>query len=100
MKLMRDMSTIESEFAERGVEFLAVNVYDEPEAARRFIESSGYDYTWARADEQTLEQLGIGSIPAMIVLDQSGSVAWRSGLFTLVSGGSDLREALDELTRG
>jgi hypothetical protein len=94
---MRDMNTIKSDFVNRGVTFMAVNVYEETEAARRFAESSEYDFHWAHADDEAASALGVMAIPALIVVDASGKVAWRSGLFTTYRGGSDLRKALERL---
>jgi hypothetical protein len=97
---MRAMNPIKSEFEDSGVRFLAVNVYEEAEVARRFAETSGYDFEWARADDDSIGRLGIRGIPAVIVIDRDGNVAWRSGLFTSVRRGNDLRKALKKLTRG
>ena len=97
---MRVMNPIKSDFENQGVEFLAVNVWEDNEAARAFAESSGYDYRWAQTDEASIERLGIASIPTLIVIDQNGNVVWRSGLFTAFRGGADLRNALEDLTSG
>jgi hypothetical protein len=96
---MRDMNTIKGDFVDRGVTFMAVNVYEEADAALRFAESSGYDFHWARADDETAGTLGVATTPALIVVDASGKVAWRSGLFTSYRGGSDLRRALERVAR-
>jgi hypothetical protein len=97
---MRDMNNVKSDFTDQGVEFLAVNVFEEPEDARSFIDSSGLDYSWMRADERTIEALGIKGVPTLIILDREGVVAWRSNLFTPFRGGVDLRQALEGLTGG
>jgi hypothetical protein len=94
------MNPIKSEFEKSGVQFLAVNVYEEAEVARSFAETSGYGFLWARTDDESMGRLGINAIPAVIVLDADGKVAWRSGLLTTVRRGNDLREALKKLTRG
>ena len=90
---MRDMNAIKQDFSERGVEVVAVNVFDELEAARGVADQSGYDYRWARCDERAASRLGIRAVPALIVIDRDGRVAWRSGLLTTLRGGADL---LDE----
>lgn len=95
---MRDMNPIKAEFAGKDVEFLAVNVYEDAENARRFIDSSGLDYTWLRGDESVIEALGIKGVPTLFILDRDGTVVWRSNLFTAFRGGSDLRRALEKLT--
>lgn len=97
---MRAMNPIKSDFEDSGVRFLAINVYEEAEAARRFAETSGYEFEWGRIGDDSTQRLGITSIPAVIVIDGDGKVAWRSGLFTTVRRGSDLRKVLKKLTRG
>ena len=94
---MRDMNPIKADFAEQGVEFLAVNIFEEAEAARQYIDSSGLDYSWVRTDDSSIDTLGIKGVPLLIVVDRDGTVAWHSGLFTPFRGGTDLRQTLEKL---
>ena len=98
-KFMRDMNPVKTDFAKQGVEFLAVNIFDEVEAARQYIDSSELDYNWVHTDDSAVDALGIKGIPLLIVLDRDGTVAWRSGLLTPFRGGSDLRRVLEKLAR-
>ena len=66
---MRVMNPMKSEFEDRGVEFLAVNVWEEPEGALKFVADRDWDYRWARTDDASIKRLGIESIPALIVID-------------------------------
>jgi hypothetical protein len=94
------MNPIKTDFAAQGVEFLAVNIFEEVEAGRRFVDGSELDFSWARTDDSTLEALGVKGVPLLIVVDGEGKVAWHSGLLTPFRGGTDLRRALEKLTRG
>jgi hypothetical protein len=95
---MRDMNTIKADFAGRDVEFLVVNIYEEPESARRYIDATELKFDWMRADDAVVETLGIKSIPQLFVVDRDGTVVWRSSLLTTYRGGSDLRRVLNKLT--
>ena len=44
---MRDMNTIKADFAGRDVEFLVVNVYEEPESARRYIDNTELKFNFS-----------------------------------------------------
>ncbi|MDX1389109.1 MAG: hypothetical protein R3344_07960 [Acidobacteriota bacterium] len=94
------MSPIKNDFEDKGVEFVAVNVWEEPEGALAFTEKQDDDYLWARTDDASLKRLGIKSIPALIVVDQEGNVVWRSSILTFVRQAGDLRGKLEKLTRG
>jgi hypothetical protein len=94
------MDPIKTDFADRGVEFLAVNIYDDLENARSFIDNSQWDYSWVRADDGVIETLGIKGVPLLIIVDREGTVTWHSSPFTPFRGGSDLRRALEKATRG
>jgi hypothetical protein len=97
---MRDMNPIKTDFAEQEIEFLAVNIFEETDAARSFIDNCGLDYRWVRGDDSVVETLGIEGVPLVIVLDRAGNVAWYSGMLTPLRGGSDLRRVLERLTAG
>ncbi len=97
---MRAMGELKKEFRKKGVEFVAVNVQDSEERARAFIAESGLDYTWVRADDAEASDAGISNVPALIVVDADGNVAWRSSLLTLVRGPEVLRPVLSELISG
>ena len=97
---MRVMNPIKQEFEDRDVEFVAVNIWEEPEGALRFVDANPYEYRWARTDDASIERLGIESIPALIIIDENGDVVWRSSLFTMLRRGNDMRGVLKDLTRG
>ena len=95
------MSTFEDAYRAKGVAFLTVNAFEPLEAGRAFVKETDLHYTWLRAEAEALEALGVRGVPAQIILDREGRVAWTSS-FTSVAGGAEaLREALDQvLARG
>lgn len=89
------MSSREHEYVERGVEILAVNAFEDPQAGRDWIASSGLDYRWVFADESVTEAFGVATVPTQILIDREGKVVWTSS-FTSMAGGADaIFEALD-----
>jgi hypothetical protein len=96
---MRAMSPMKNEFRVKGVEFLGVNVFDDLETMERFVSSSDLDMTWLWGGPEAVEAYGVSSVPALLLIDENGTVIWKSGLRTVVTGASDLRTALERSTR-
>ena len=92
---MRGVSEYQQEYERKGVEFLAIHVYTDPEEAKEFIRDSGYDYRWLWADTVALKALGVTGMPTQVILDREGRVAWKSSLVTFPAGADGVREALD-----
>jgi hypothetical protein len=93
---MRDMSGRKQDYKDRGVEIVAVNVFEDPQVVREWIASSGLDYRWAFADAAAREALGIEAVPAQVILDRDGKVAWTSSMTSLFGGADAVFAALDE----
>ena len=89
------MSDFEEEYRKKGVEFLAINAFEEEAAGRAFIAEAGLDYHWAFADSDTLRALGVEMIPAQIIVDREGRVAWVSSMTSISRGVDAIRDALD-----
>ena len=96
---MRAMSPMKKEFRANGVQFLAVNVFDDLETMERFVSSSDLDMTWLWGGPDAVERYGVRSVPALLLIDENGTVVWKSGLRTVLTGASDLRTALERTTR-
>ncbi len=94
---MRDMSPREQEYADKGVEVLAVNAFENPAAGRAFIEGTDLELHWAFADDTFTEAMGIEGVPSQVILDAEGRVAWTSSLGTLFGGADAVYAALDEV---
>jgi len=93
------MSDFEEEYKKKGVEFVAVNAFEDEEAGRAFIEASDLDYRWVFADADVLRALGVAMIPAQIIVDREGNVAWVSTMTSIGEGADAIREALDDTLR-
>jgi hypothetical protein len=91
------MSERKEEYKQKGVEILAINVFEDPQVGRDWIASSELDYRWAFADESVTEAFGVDSVPTQIILDRDGNVAWTSSLTSLFGGADAIFEALDEV---
>jgi peroxiredoxin len=63
------------------IEVITIDVYEEPEAARRFIKLFGYNYPVALdADNAVADQYGVEQIPAVFLIDKRGVVRYQSYL--------------------
>lgn len=89
------MSAFEPEYRAQGVVFVAVNTFEPPEAGQSFVDSSDLDYTWWWSAPRATEALGVHSVPAQIILDRAGKVAWTSSLGSVAEGAPAIRRALD-----
>jgi hypothetical protein len=94
---MRDMSEIARDYRGRGVEVLAVNVWEDEETFRAFAAGSGHDLRWVRADEEAARPFGLHSLPAQAIVDRDGTVRWTSGLSSLFGTDRAIRRVLDRL---
>ncbi len=89
------MSDREDEYREKGVEILAINAFEPPQAGKDWIASSGLDYTWAFADDSATEAFGVKSVLTQIILDRDGNIAWTSDMSSAFGGADAVFEALD-----
>jgi peroxiredoxin len=93
---MRDMSQREEEYKAKGVEIVAVSVFEEQSVAREWMASSGLDYRWTFADDSVTEAFGVDAIPTQILLDREGRVVWTSSLTSVFGGADAVFAAIDE----
>ena len=94
-----EMPLLQDAHARHGeqVRLLGVDVQDDPEAARWFLDELGVDYPHAvDADGELLRQLGIRGLPVTIALDADGRVVDRAvGQLTA----EELQRLIDGLLR-
>ena len=92
-----EMPLLQDAHARHGeqVRFLGVDVQDDTEAARWFLDELGVDYPHAvDADGELLRQLGIRGLPVTLALDADGRVVERAvGQLT----GEELQRLVDGL---
>ena len=75
-----EMPMLQEAHARHGeqIRFLGVDVQDDPEAARWFLDEHDIDYTHAvDTDGELLRQLGIRGLPVTLALDAEGRVIDR-----------------------
>lgn len=94
------MSEIEAEYEERGVVFVAVNVFEPKERGLAFVEQTDLDYAWWWADAKSCKAMGIQVIPTQVILNREGRVVWTSDITTLQGGVDAITAALDEALAG
>jgi hypothetical protein len=94
---MRDMSERKEEYTAQGVAIVAVNSFEDRQAGRDWIASSGLDYHWAFADKATTDACGVNTVPTQIILDREGKVVWTSGIRSVFAGADAIFEALDNV---
>ena len=83
------------EYRERGVEFIGVNLWDDPSDARRFLQEQGHQYpNGIDADGKIAISYGVRGIPEKFFINRHGQIVRKfSGPMTLEL----LRQILDEL---
>jgi len=93
---MRAMSPREAEYSKKGIEILAINCLEDPQAGKDWIAASGLDLQWAFADEAATQAFGVRTFPTQILLDREGKVVWTSGFASAFENGADgIFNALD-----
>jgi hypothetical protein len=94
---MRDMSEIARDYRGKGIEVLAVNVWEDEGSFRAFIEGSPHELRWVQTADEALVPYGIRAVPAQVIVDRDGVVRWTSGLGSLFGTERQIRRALDRL---
>ena len=85
-----------AEFADSGVEFVAVSIGEPEETVREFVERRPFPYpVLVDPSDEISVKLGIYGLPTVMVVDERGEVAY---LRTGISPESVLRELLAGLT--
>lgn len=92
---MRDMSDRKNEYQNKGVEILAVNAFEDNQQAKDWIASTDLSYSWAFANTEQAEALGVKSVPTQIILDTDGKVLWTSSMISLFGGADEVYAQLD-----
>ena len=83
---------IANQYEDRGVVFVTINVQEEPETVRSFLQQNEFDFIVALdRDGETAMQYRSSSILQTMLLDVDGIIRT-----VLISGGSDLEDKLKE----
>ncbi len=72
---MRELEPVYQRLRDQGLEILAVNVGQDPENVRRFVERVGYSYpTLLDSDSAVARRFGVIAIPVTYFIDRDGIV--------------------------
>ena len=90
------LKQLHAEFADAGVEFVAVSIGEPEETVREFVERRPFPYpVLVDPSDEVSVKLGIYGLPTVMVVDERGEVAY---LRTGISPEGVLRELLAGLT--
>lgn len=91
----RILEPLHREFADRGVEFLAINVGEDATTVARYVDRTPFPYDVLLDPQDELSaRLGIYALPTVMIVDGSGRLAFNQpGL----SSGELLRRVLEDL---
>jgi len=99
LESMPALQQVQEEFQERQVEIVAVNLGEDPENVRSFVERHEYTFRVVTDEDRAIgSRFGIGAIPAQVVVDTNGHLAWIQVGYD--SGKeSELRQLLEQLAQ-
>ncbi len=94
----RILEPLHEEFAARGVEFLAISLGEDQATVQAYVDKTPFPYpVLLDPNDELSGRLGIYALPTVMIVDQSGEVAYRQpGL----SSGEVLRRVLEEAVSG
>jgi len=82
---MPDLHTYYLEYKNKGFTLLAINVNDDPNSARAFIEANGFTFpVGLDTDGRVFNSYGGSALPTSFLIDPQGGLvkAWRPGAIT------------------
>lgn len=99
LRSMPALQEIADELGESGLEVIGVNLGEDPEHVRRFVERSNYTFRIvADTDSAIGDRFGVTAIPAQIVVGKDGIVKWVQVGYSHGREG-ELRQLLEQLTQ-
>ncbi len=96
---MPKLQELHDEFKGREVEVLAVNLGEDPDLVRRFLERKKYTFRVVVDRKRVIgNRFGVRAIPALVVIDTDGRVGWiRVGYNP--DRADELRQVLERLNQ-
>ena len=96
---MPKLQELHEEFKGREVEVLAVNLGEDPDMVRRFVEPKKYTFRVVPDQKRIIgNRFGVRAIPALVVIDADGRIEWiRVGYNP--DRADELRPVVERLTR-
>ena len=76
------LEALHSEYGDRGIRFLAVNVGEDEATVRSFVESRPFPYPVLLDEKESVStKLGVAALPSLMILDREGKVSYfRAGI--------------------
>ena len=99
IKAMPALQELYDEFEGREVEILAVNLGEDPERVRRFVERKNYTFrVVADRDRAIGKRFAVSAIPVLVVVGTDGRIEWLQIGYSPKKA-DELRPLLERLTR-
>lgn len=99
LESMPALQQVREEFHEREVEIVAVNLGEDPESIRSFVERHQYTFRVVADEDRAIgSRFGVGAIPAQVVVDTDGLLAWVQVGYDSGKEG-ELRQLLEKLAQ-
>ena len=96
---MPKLQELHDEFKEREVEVLAVNLGEDPDLVRRFLELKKYTFRVVMDQKRVIaNRFGVSAIPALVVVDADGRVGWTRVGYNAEKA-HELRQVVERLSR-
>jgi peroxiredoxin len=94
----RILEPIHRDFADRGVDFVAISLGEDASTVRAYVDRTPFPYrVLIDPDDELSGRLGIFALPTVMIVDKAGHVTYRQpGL----SSGDVLRRVLEEALAG
>ena len=99
LESMPALQQVQEEFNDRQVEIVAVNLGEDPGNVRSFVERHQYTFRVVADEDRAIGSLfGVDAIPAQVVVDTDGVLAWVQVGYDSGKEGA-LRELLEQLAQ-
>ena len=96
---MPKLQELHDEFKEREVEVLAVNLGEDPDLVRRFLELKKYTFRVVMDQKRVIaNRFGVSAIPALVVVDADGRIGWTRVGYNPEKA-DELRQVVERLSR-
>jgi len=97
LRAMPALERVNEDFADRGVDVLAVNLGEDPEVVRKFVDEQGHTFRVVPDPQSRVGSLfGVRALPTRVVVGPDGRIEWiRVGYSS--GAEDDLRAVLERL---
>lgn len=97
---MPTLQEVHDKFKSREVEVLAVNLGEDPDLVRRFVERKNYTFRVVADQKRVIgNRFGVRGIPALVVINPDGRIGWTRVGYN-PDRADELRQVLEHLSQG